>query len=414
MAHLLCVGVDVALKQNRARFLDDTETDRGRLAFPNDAGGAVSLAAQTCRLLTRHQIPRVRFALEATSFYGWHLALYLTKAPELEPFAPEVYLFNARTIDAYKKTYPDLPKTDWVDAYVLADRVRIGRLPRPFAYDDRYLPLQRLTRHRYFLVKQLVRHKNYFLGYLFLKCSRLAQACPISDPLGAAGRELILAYPSAEDLAAAPLDELARFLVDKSRNKFYNPYDVAKALQAAAKHSYRLPERLKDPVNRILASTLQIIRDLEREVRQTSRAIEREMHGVPCPLLSIPGIGPVFGAGILAEIGDVFNFPDDDALAKFAGLTWREHASGAFEGEDKPLSRTGNPYLRYYLVEAANSVRRYAPEYQAYYERKFREATRHHHKRALVLTARKLVRLVYALLRTGRAYTGTRKEACPA
>lgn len=107
MAHLLCVGVDVALKQNRARFLDDTETDRGRLAFPNDAGGAVSLAAQTCRLLTRHQIPRVRFALEATSFYGWHLALYLTKAPELEPFAPEVYLFNARTIDAYEKTYPD-------------------------------------------------------------------------------------------------------------------------------------------------------------------------------------------------------------------------------------------------------------------------------------------------------------------
>ncbi len=57
MAHLLYVGIDVALKQNRARFVDDTEADDGRLAFPNDAGGAVSPVAQTCRLLTRHQFP---------------------------------------------------------------------------------------------------------------------------------------------------------------------------------------------------------------------------------------------------------------------------------------------------------------------------------------------------------------------
>ena len=37
------------------------------------------------------------------------------------------------------------------------------------------------------------------------------------------------------------------------------------------------------------------------------------------------------------------NVPDDDAVTKFAGVTWREHASGELEGEDKPLSRTGNP-----------------------------------------------------------------------
>ncbi|MEW6047485.1 MAG: hypothetical protein AB1609_13550 [Bacillota bacterium] len=85
--------------------------------------------------------------MEATRFYGWHLALYLTKAPELQLFAPEVYLFNARTIDACKRTYPDLLKTGWLDAFVLADRVRM-------------LP---------------------------------GAGLPLSDPLGAAGRELILA-----------------------------------------------------------------------------------------------------------------------------------------------------------------------------------------------------------------------------
>jgi len=285
MATLLCVGVDVASRLNKAQFLDDTEHSHGRISFPNEAGGAVRLVAETCRIATKTQVTQIRFGIEATAFYGWYLALYLERAPELASFDSHVYLFNPRVIRAFKKSFTDLPKTDWIDAYVIAERLRIGRLPHPFHYDERYLPL----RHRHFLVKQLVRHKNYFLGYLFLKCSRLVQACPISDPLGAAGSALITEYCSAEDIAATPLGELASFLTEKSCNK---PYDVAKALKAAARHSYRLPDKLKEPVNRILASTLQIIRDLEREIRATDKAIEREMRDLNCQasvLSTLPG-----------------------------------------------------------------------------------------------------------------------------
>jgi hypothetical protein len=53
------------------------------------------------------------------------------------------------------------------------------------------------------------------------------------------------------------------------------------------------------------------------------------------------------------------------------------------------LSKKGNRFLRYYLVEAADKLRQYQPEYQAYYARKYRETKKHQHKRALVLTARK-------------------------
>ena len=53
------------------------------------------------------------------------------------------------------------------------------------------------------------------------------------------------------------------------------------------------------------------------------------------------------------------------------------------------MTRTGNRCLRYYLCEAANRVRQCAPEYAAYY-RKFHEVRKHQHKRAIVLTARKL------------------------
>lgn len=64
------------------------------------------------------------------------------------------------------------------------------------------------------------------------------------------------------------------------------------------------------------------------------------------------------------------------------------------------------------MVEAANSVRLSCPEeFGSYYQKTFREAPRHKHRRALVLTARKLVRLVHSMLRSGRIYqpAGTRR-----
>lgn len=68
------------------------------------------------------------------------------------------------------------------------------------------------------------------------------------------------------------------------------------------------------------------------------------------------------------------------------------------------MIKAANTYLRYYLIEAANSLRTHNNEYKAYYKRKYKEVKKHQHKRALVLTARKLVRLVYALLSKQQLY----------
>lgn len=69
---------------------------------------------------------------------------------------------------------------------------------------------------------------------------------------------------------------------------------------------------------------------------------------------------------------------------------------GQLRADDLPLTRSGNAYLRYYVTQAANSVRVREPEYAAFYECKYREARHHHYKGALVLTARKLTGLVFA------------------
>ncbi|UNO50745.1 transposase [Alicyclobacillus acidoterrestris] len=98
-------------------------------------------------------------------------------------------------------------------------------------------------------------------------------------------------------------------------------------------------------------------------------------------------------------------FNNHSALAKYAGLVWNQYQSGEYEADETSRMRTGNKYLRYYLIQAADKVRRYDSEYAAFYQKKHDEALKHKHKRALVLTARKLVRLVFTLLTTNQLYT---------
>ena len=129
------------------------------------------------------------------------------------------------------------------------------------------------------------------------------------------------------------------------------------------------------------------------------------MKGIPQTLTSVKGIGPVYAAGLIAEIGDIHRFDDHHALAKYAGLVWTQYQSGEYESENTHRMRTGNKYLRYYLVQASDAIRKHDTEYKAFYQKKYKEVTKHQHKRALVLTARKLVRLVHSLLRTKQLYT---------
>nr|WP_242865884.1 transposase [Desnuesiella massiliensis] len=74
------------------------------------------------------------------------------------------------------------------------------------------------------------------------------------------------------------------------------------------------------------------------------------------------------------------------------------------------MNKAGNRYLRYYLIEAAGSVIRHIPEYQEFYQRKFAEVTTHQHKRALALTSRKLIRMIFGLLAKNQLYSSNRVD----
>jgi transposase len=199
----------------------------------------------------------------------------------------------------------------------------------------------------------------------------------------------------------------------------------ARKLQQAALLSYPLHPQVAQSVHFILRQLLDLIETIEKQVTTIDRfIIEYFADDLDIQRLqTIPGIGIVFAAGLAAELRPTQRFFSDDkfdlssgsfqhrsiqhaqaAVAKLAGLWWPRSQSGNFEAQDRRLPRACNPYLRYYLVEAANRVRENVAEYGQFYSRKFAEAKKHHHRRAIVLTARKLLRLIFALLHNHQAY----------
>ena len=225
-----------------------------------------------------------------------------------------------------------------------------------------------------------------------------------SNNFGATSLGVITEFLSVDDIIYMPIEELAAFINEKGKSHFVDPTKIAKELQAAAKSSYRLSKTVNDSVNQLLAIRLVGIRAIQSQIKDLDKAIESFMALFPNVLTSIGGIGPVYSAGLLAEIGEVSRFPNHAALAKYSGLSWNKHQSGGFEAANTRLIFSGNKYLKYYLLEAANKVRVHDAEFNRFYHRKFKEVPKHQHKRALALTARKLVRLVYSLLSANRLY----------
>lgn len=411
----LYVGLDVSHQTFDAVLLDRPGHRQGPPQHRcNHRPDAQAFADELVQQMETGGFDALFIGLEATNLYGWHLQDLLASYEPLQPFDPQVYVLNPRLVHRFKKAFNDLPKTDPVDAWVIAQRLRFGELPHPCLLNRAYLPLQRLTRFRYQLMHRIVQEKATVLNHLFLKCSAAtppgSAEGPRIRPLAHAVGTVLVELASVDELAQMPLEDLAQRVDTLGKGRSPEPHRIAQELQRAARASYRLEKSLGDAVNLVLTLAWQNIQTFQAQVKKVDQAIAREVKAFPehtC-LLSVPGIGPVFAAGLLAEIGPIARFDGHAALARYAGLTWRQHQSGNFQAEETPLLRSGNSYLRYFLVEAANSLRLHNAEFAPFYQRKYDESAKHPHKRGLVLTARKFVRLAHALLRKQQLYQGTR------
>lgn len=401
----LFVGIDVGSRDNAVYIMLPDGSKHSSFSVQNNLGGAQTLSKRVVAALEASDLSAVVIGMEATSVYGDNLMCFLREDGALGRFERKLHVLNPKQVKKFKDAYADLPKNDAVDAFIIADNLRFGRITNAVYMDDyRYKALQNLTRARFYAVQNLTREKQRFMNYLFMKCSGLAQEKVFSNNYGAAPLAVFEEFETPDDIANMDVEELAVFIAEKGKNRSPRPLEIAKEVQAAARGSYRLPKTVNDSVNQVLSISISSMRAIQTQIKALDKEIERQFENIPNTLTSVPGIGKVFSAGMIAEIGDINRFDGQASLAKYAGLAWTQHQSGNFEAQHTRLIKSGNRFLKYYLCEAAFALVRCDTEYRRYYDLKYKEVNKYQHKRALALTARKLVRLVFRLLKDNRLY----------
>ena len=264
--------------------------------------------------------------------------------------------------------------------------------------------MKQLTRTRFSLIELVIKEKMNFLNHLFLKYSSLTQTKVFSNTFSTTAMSIYNDFDTIDALAEMDLHKLTEHIIKVGRNRFKNPEELTKAIRKAIRSCYRLPKTINDSNNQVLAVIKTHIDSIQTQIKTLDENIAKLIEIIPNTLSSIKGIGPVYQAGIIAEIGDINRFDNQAALAKYAGLAWSQYQSGNFESKNTHLINSGNKYLKYYLCQAAFSIIRCDNDFKRFYNLKYNEVNKGNHKRALVLTARKLVRVVFHLLKNKQLY----------
>lgn len=410
--------LDVALQSPDGRWLIPHQ------AFANNWSGLAALKQEVLAHLS--QCPegqRLAVVGESTGLYWWHTFYHLATDPDFAAYQPEMALLNPLHVKHFRQALPERDKDDPTDAHLIARYFHNNGVKHGWPGDLRYLPLRQLSRAYCRLVHSLAAEKAFCLTLVYLLASEYKRLNAFSDLFGRTSQYVLTEYPDIAAIAAIPLPELAAALNQVARGKLKDAAATAQTLHQVAADSFPLPDSLRPTVHTCLQLTLQTIAFFEQQQESYRQLLETELAHYPeaALLLAEPGFGPVLVAGLLAEIGDTRRFvsgqkydrrthrtrprkyKDGQAgVARMAGLWWPKNSSGRFEGQERHLAHERNPYLRYWFVQAAYSLKGHQSEYADYFWKKHREVSKHQHKRALILTARKAVRPVFALLHKGQ------------
>jgi hypothetical protein len=406
----LCVGADVHLKEITLRAVDKLTSDEVIAPFnvANNLPGAQSAASRLAEVATRSGYTRIEIGCEATGMLWIPFHRFLSTCQLLEPFDLQQVCFNPKLVADFKDALVLRgPKDDERDAFDVAARVQVGHWPDSYIPDDFWQGLRRLTRYRFKLSRILSQEKMRFQSYAFLKFSDWKRLKAFSDVFGATSAALLTEFTAAE-LREMTHDQLADLIARRGRGHFYDPDATARTVQRALRTSYPIDCLMDEMVTATLATILEHIRSIDRLTKRLDQHIARCIEPVPNPIITVKGLGPVITAGLLAEIVDVSRFPEHKHMAQYFGISWTKRSSAGSPIQNSRMTKVGNPYGRYYFVIGADKLRMFNLEYKAYYWRKYNEVSEHQHKRALVLTARKLVRLVHALLMKNVPYVRPR------
>jgi transposase len=284
--------------------------------------------------------PGTRLALEATCGWMWLTDLVESLGLEVHP----VHMLAMRVIAESRC------KTDKIDAYLLAEMLRINHLPEAYLAPPAVRDLRMVLRHREGMVCWRTSAKNKAHAVLTRHNIHLA----MTDIFSARGMEM--------------LREL----------------------------------ELRPTSRRVMDDLLEMIEFLQEQIARIEKRLYKHLpaDGRVAWLRSLPGVGKLTAYFIVAEVGRIDRFLSPARFVSYCGLcsSTRQSAAHVRHGSTKG---SGRRLLKWALVEAAHTAARR----DEYFARVFhRTARRRGTGRAYVAVARKMAQVIWHMLTEGRPY----------
>ena len=393
------VGIDVSKFKHTCCIIDgEGEIIKKSFDFSNSKEGFDSLIEVFKSIDQSESLYQI--VMEATGHYHECLFRYLVANNYL------VQIKNPVVIVRFKQSeYLDKAKTDNLDALLIAQYASKHPFSPSMLKSYNIERIRRISRAKYFLYQDKERTINHLHRYLDESFPELIPFLrKRGDIKRYQGRNIfdskttlwfVENFPSAKKFSNARSET-----AEKLRRMSKGAFSLVKfnELRKIAKESIGVSFQ---ETEEIIIQLVQELRNIQERNDKLDELLIPLIDETAPNLLTVPGIGYRLAGLLISEIGDASEFPSADKIIKFAGLDVRVYQSGTIE-KHGAIRKRGSPLLRYALFQAAEKARIHCPEIAEFYSKKKNEGK--HPICALTHTARKILRIVWALLKTGQNY----------
>lgn len=383
------VGIDIGKNHHEASIVSPEGKQIGRsLRFATTHKGADSLMRFIFKNIGNS--PCV-FGMEATGHY-WYPIYSFLKAKGYT-----IYVINPIQSDSLRKMYIRQTKNDSIDSFLIAEVIRFGQFGTTSMADENILAMRQLCRYRDSVISSRTEIKlriGTIMEQIFPEYEKQFSSLWVSTSMG-----ILEKYLTHENIENAPIDELFEIIKDKSHNRLTRAKAISIKEAAADTFGIKIAQ---DAFSFQLKQLIDRMNFLDKQIEALDCQILEYYEKFDCYLHTIPGIGMIAAATILAEIGDINRFKSSSALVAFAGIDPTVRQSGEFSSTHNHMSKRGSPYLRHAIFLAATTCSFHNSPLNAYYKKKRDQGK--HHLTATGAVARKLTSVIYAVLRDSKPY----------
>ena len=383
------IGIDIGKNHHEASIVSPEGKQIGHsLRFATTHKGADSLMSFIFNNIGNSSCI---FGMEATGHY-WYPIYSFLKARGYT-----IYVINPIQSDSLRKMYIRQTKNDSIDSFLIAEVIRFGQFTTTSMADENILAMRQLCRYRDSVISSRTEIKlriSTIMEQIFPEYEKQFSSLWLSTSMG-----ILEKYLTPENIENAPIDELFEIIKDKSHNKL--TMKKAISIREAAADTFGI-KIAQDAFSFQLKQLIDRMNFLDKQIEALDCQILEYYEKFDCYLHTIPGIGMIAAATILAEIGDINRFKSSSALVAFAGIDPTVRQSGEFSSTHNHMSKRGSPYLRHAIFLAATTCSFHNSPLNAYYKKKRDQGK--HHLTATGAVARKLTTIIYAVLRDSKPY----------